>query len=257
LARDVWDPQQYRRFGRYRERAALDLIARIDVDAPAAIVDLGCGPGNITRRLAERWPTAEVIGVDASPAMLAAARVEGASISWIEANIARWQPERPVDVVFSNAALHWLDDHATLFPRLVSWLKPNGVLAVQMPRNFDEPSHTAVAETVAAGSWCERLRPLLRHGPVAPPGCYADWILPMVQHLDLWETIYWHVFTGDNPVVEWTGGAALRPLLAELDATEQRAFLADYSARITRAYPPRKDGTTLFSFRRLFVVARR
>lgn len=254
---DVWQPDSYSRFARERERAALDLVQQIGGLDPRVIVDLGCGPGTITRRLANRWPSARVSGVDASPAMLAQARAEASSIEWLEIGIDDWTPDAPVDLLFSNAALHWLDDHATLFGRLVGWLAHGGVLAVQMPRNFDEPSHTAIIETIEAGGWQDRLSPLIRRRPVARPDWYADLLLALVSELDIWETVYWQVFEGENPVVAWTSGTILRPLLAALDAGEQARFLADYGARIAAAYPVRSNGATLFPFRRLFIVARR
>lgn len=254
---DVWQPETYGRFSRERERAADDLLRRIEGLDPHVIVDLGCGPGSITRRLASRWPAAQVTGVDASPAMLAQAAAEPSPVRWLEAGIDDWTPDGPVDLLFSNAALHWLDDHATLFARLVGWLAPGGVLAVQIPRNFDEPSHTAISETIEAGDWHDRLAPLVRRRPVARPDWYADQLLPLVRALDLWETVYWQVFEGENPVVAWTSGTILRPLLAALNAAEQARFLADYGARIAAAYPVRSNGATLFPFRRLFIVARR
>ena len=189
--------------------------------------------------------------------MLAEAKATSAGIRWVEADINTWTPDEPVDLVFSNAVLHWLDDHPALLPRLVGWLWADGVLAIQMPRNFDEPSHVAIAETIENGPWRERLAPLLRPRPVARPETYIDLLLPITSELDVWETVYWQVFEGENPVVAWTGGASLRPLLAALDPVEQDAFLAEYTARMGRAYPLRPDGRTLFPFRRLFVVARR
>jgi Trans-aconitate methyltransferase len=254
---DVWQPQTYCRFTRERERAALDLLHRIENIDPGSIVDLGCGTGNLTRRLAERWPRARVVGVDASAAMLTEARATPSSVEWLDASIDAWTPDAPVELLFSNAALHWLDDHATLFSRLVGWLRHGGVMAVQMPRNFDEPSHTAMIETIEAGPWHDRLTPLVRRRPVGRPDWYADLLLPLVHELDIWETVYWQVFEGENPVVAWTSGAALRPLLAVLDEAEQERFLADYGARIAAAYPIRSSGATLFPFRRLFILARR
>jgi trans-aconitate 2-methyltransferase len=251
-----WNPATYLKFAGERLRPALDLVARIDMDAPGAIIDLGCGAGNVTRLLAERWPGSVVMGVDSSAEMLAEARSRQPNLGWIEADLATWSPERPVDVLFSNAALHWLDDHRALFPRLVQGLRPGGVLAVQMPRNHDQPSHQAMVAAAEAGPWYDRLRPHLRTRPVASPDAYADILSPVSSFIDIWETVYWHVLEGDNPVVEWTKGTALRPLLGALDGEERTAFLGDYASRVERAYPRRDDGTTLFPFRRLFIVAR-
>ncbi len=189
--------------------------------------------------------------------MLAEARQGQTTIRWVEADIARWAPERPPDLIFSNAALHWLDDHQALLPRLLGSLRPGGVLALQMPRNHGEPSHTAIVETVESGPWRERLEPLLRRRPVAPPEVYAELLLPLVTSLDIWETVYMHVLPGENPVVEWTSGTGLRPLLAALQGRERDDFLTDYAARTARAYPRRDDGLTLFPFRRLFIAATR
>jgi trans-aconitate 2-methyltransferase len=252
-----WDPAKYLEFAGHRLRPALDLLARVPAAAPAVVHDLGCGAGNVTRLLVERWPGAAVTGVDGSAAMLESARAAVPGVAWIRADIAAWRADRPADVVFSNAALHWLDDHAGLFPRLVSGLAPGGTLAVQMPRNHGAPSHTEMVAAAEAGPWRERLRPALRARPVAAPAAYHDILASHVSRLDIWETEYLHALEGDNPVVEWTRGSALKPLLDHLQEPERSGFLAEYSARIARAYPPRPDGRTLFPFRRLFIVATR
>lgn len=255
---EAWDAAQYLKFAGPRLRPAIDLLARIEAASPAAIADLGCGTGTATRLLAKRWPGAKVCGVDASPGMLAVARSESAddAIAWIEADVAAWSPAVPLDVLFSNAALHWLDGHARLLPRLVRCLRPGGTLAVQMPRNHLSPSHTCIGEAAAAGPWGRRLDGILRPFPVEAPAAYHDLLVPVAASVDIWETEYLHVLTGDNPVVEWTRSTALKPVLALLDEGEREAFLADYGARIAAAYPRRADGATLFPFRRLFIVAR-
>lgn len=252
-----WDPTLYAAFAAPRLRPAADLLARIAADSPALVTDLGCGTGNVTRLLAARWPGAEVVGVDSSPEMLRAAAAEAGAVRWVRGDAGTWTPERPVDVVFSNAALHWLDGHDTLFPRLMGLLAPGGVLAVQMPHNHHAASHTAMAEAAEAGPWAERLRPLARRLPVGEPSFYYGVLAPLASELDLWETEYLHVLDGDDPVVRWTMGTALRPLLDALDAAERPAFLAEYARRVAAAYPRRPDGRTLFPFRRLFLVARR
>jgi trans-aconitate 2-methyltransferase len=252
-----WNPSKYLEFAGPRLRPALDLLDRVALDAPAVVYDLGCGAGNVTRLLQERWPRADIVGVDASAAMLGAASRATPGITWVRADLADWSPPGPANLIYSNAALHWLDDHGTLFPRLVRTLSPGGVLAVQMPRNFGAPSHTELVEAARSGPWRVRLEPLLRPSPVAPPATYYDLLSPVATTLDVWETEYLHVLEGEAPVVEWLKGSALRPLLDALDEPERSAFLDAYISRIARAYPPRADGRTLFPFRRLFVVAAR
>ena len=250
-----WDPAKYLEFAEPRLRPAPDLLSRVPLEAPGIVYDLGCGAGNVTRLLAQCWPAARVTGVDASAAMLAKAAETSPGITWVEADLQGWTPPRPADLIFSNAALHWLDGHAALFPRLVASLAPGGILAVQMPRNHGSPSHTEMAAVARGGPWWDRLAPHLRAEPVAPPAAYHDILAPHVRSLDVWETEYLHVLEGLHPVVEWIKGSALRPLLEPLSEAERRAFLAEYTARIDRAYPARPDGRTLFPFRRLFLVA--
>jgi trans-aconitate 2-methyltransferase len=250
-----WDPAKYLEFAGPRLQPALDLLARVPLAAPGAVYDLGCGAGNVTRFLAERWPSAVVTGVDGSSAMLAAARAAVPTVTWEEADLGAWRAPRPADLLFSNAALHWLDDHPRLFPRLIAGLAPGGVLAVQMPRNHGAPSHTEMVAAAEAGPWRERLRPMLRARPVAEPSLYYDVLAPHVSRLDIWETEYLHVLEGANPVVEWTRGSALKPLLDALEEPDRSGFQGEYASRIARAYPPRPDGRTLFPFRRLFIIA--
>jgi trans-aconitate 2-methyltransferase len=252
-----WDPAQYLKFSGPRLQPALDLLARIPSEAPKIVYDLGCGTGSLTRMLAERWPAARIVGIDGSAAMLDQARrgANGRNLSWVEADIRRWRADALADVIYSNAALHWLDDHTTVFPHILTQLAPGGVLAVQMPHNFAAPSHTCLAATIESGPWRERLSPMLRHAPVAAPADYHALIAPCVRRLDIWETEYLHVLEGDNPVVEWIKGSALRPFLDTLGGEERERFLADYGARIRAAYPPQGSGATLFPFRRLFILA--
>ena len=251
----TWDPGQYLKFADHRLRPALDLMARIPPIAARRIYDLGCGPGNITRLLADRWPDAQVAGVDGSAEMLAKARALAPGLEFVQADLATWVPPAPAELVFSNATFQWLGDHETLFPRLLSFVKPGGVLAVQMPRNFDAPSHRLLTETVEQEPWAARLKPLLRRTPVAVPQVYHRLLAPHAAALHIWEVEYLHRLEGANPVVEWTKGTALRPFLDALQGAERDAFLAAYGRRIAAAYPPEDDGATLFPFRRLFIVA--
>ena len=253
-----WDPNQYLKFTDHRLRPALDLLAQIPAADPRSIYDLGCGPGNITRLLAERWPGARVVGVDSSADMLAKARQEAPGVAFEQADIAHWSPPARADLLFTNATLHWLDDHAALLPRLAAQLAPGGVLAIQMPDNRTSPSHLLMDEAAAAGPWharLARLRPV--YGAMQSPDAYYRMLAPVAAQVDIWETTYLHVLEGDNPVVEWTKGTALRPYLDALEEPERAAFLAAYAARIAAAYPKQPDGRTLLPFRRIFIVARR
>jgi len=251
----AWDPAQYLKFAGPRLRPAIDLLQRVDAAQPRNIYDLGAGAGNVTPLIVERWPDAHVVGVDSSAEMLAKAAAESPQIEWRQADLGRWQPDAPADLIYSNAALHWLDNHKRLFPSLFSALAPGGVLAVQIPRNFGAPSHTSITETALNGPWRAQLEPLLRPSPVAEPGFYYDLLAPLAAKLDIWETEYLQVLDGPNPVKEWTKGTWLAPLLEVLAEPERSRFEAAYAERVAAFYPPRRDGKTLFPFRRLFIIA--
>ncbi|MDP6345630.1 MAG: methyltransferase domain-containing protein, partial [Alphaproteobacteria bacterium] len=222
-----WEPGQYLAFGDLRLRPAIDLLARVGLGEPALIYDLGCGPGNTTALLRRRWPDARIIGIDASAEMLAKARQASPDVDFRQADVAIWSPPEAPALIFSNAALHWLSDHHGLFPRLFGMLAPGGVLAVQMPRNFEQPSHRAMAEAVAGGPWAERLRPLLRGAPAtAEPAVYWRLLAPLVAALEIFEIEYLQVLEGPDPVKEWTKGTALKPFLDALSGEERDRFEA-------------------------------
>ena len=254
-----WNPDLYRRHAGPRLQPALDLMARIDAASPRSVVDLGCGTGGVTRILAERWPEAQVTGLDSSAAMLAKARagtpVPG--VTWLEADIASWRPEGELDVVYSNAALHWVADHASLFPRLVSTLAPGGTLAVQMPKSWDQPSHRLMRDVLDSGEigplGDAALRERMGRPPTLEPGDYLDLLQRPDRRVELWITEYVHVLEGEDPVLEWVTATGLRPVLDALGEPELGRFLAEYRRRLREAYPRRADGTTLFPFRRLFL----
>lgn len=237
-------------------RPALDLLARIPLDAPGAIVDLGCGPGNVTPALARRWPDANITGVDGSPEMLERARTDLPGASWLHADMKDWTPDAPVDLIYSNAALHWLDNHESVFPGLMKHVAPGGFLAVQMPCNWFAPSHTCIPEAVHGGPWRETLEPLLRPNPTGSSEDYYDILSPVTSSLDIWETEYCQILEGKNPVAEFVKGSQLKRFLDALDEPERSAFESAYGELILAAYTKRSDGKTLFPFRRLFILAR-
>jgi trans-aconitate 2-methyltransferase len=252
-----WNVDQYLKFADHRARPALELLSRIPLETPQSVFDLGCGAGNVTRFLAGRWPDARVTGIDGSAAMLDKARQQGIDAHWLKADLTSWVPERPADVLYSNAALQWLDHHETLFPRLFGLLAPGGCLAIQMPRQTVERSHILMDEVASSGPWRDRLRAIKRTGDLPAPQTYYHLLAPLTRALDIWETVYLQTLEGRDAVVEWTRGTALRPFIDALEGEERDRFLAEYTARIREAYPRREDGRTVFPFRRMFIVARK
>jgi trans-aconitate 2-methyltransferase len=223
------------------------------------MVDLGCGTGEQTATLLDRWPAARVLGVDSSPEMLkkAASVANRGQLDFLLSDIADWKPAEPVDVIVSNAALHWLPDHEDLIPRLASYLSPRGVLAVQMPNRFRAPSQQAIEETVAAGPWHGRLAGIgLHRESVLPTETYARLLMRLGFTVNAWETTYFHIRHGENAALEWLKGTALRPLLAAMDSEDQAEFQRALAARLNVVYPP-LDGITVFPMQRLFFVATR
>lgn len=247
-----WSPEQYLRFKRERTRAAADLLAQIDIAAPGHVVDLGCGPGNSTELLVERWPEARVEGFDSSPSMLASARRLLPGVRFFEADAALWEPAGSEDVLFANALFQWLPDHLDILARLLGRLRPGAALAVQMPNNLDEPSHALMREAAAAGPWSAKITAARIALP--PAGTYYERLLPLGR-VDLWRTTYFHQVDGIAGIVEWVKATGLRPYLDPLDPTEAAGFLDAYRRRLETAYAVQSDGTVLLPFPRFFLVA--
>jgi trans-aconitate 2-methyltransferase len=250
-----WSSIQYLKFADERTRAARDLLAQVPLKAPRLAFDLGCGPGNSTELLIERYPEARIIGVDSSPDMLAKARQSSPQAHFIEGDLASWQPPEQPDLLFANAVFQWLPDHLHVLRRLIATLPKGGVLAVQMPDNLDEPSHVAMREIAAEGPWAQKLKALGQVRDRLPtPAAYYDALKPDVTRVDIWHTIYNHPLDGADGIVEWVKGTGLRPYIDPLDADERRTYLAQYRERIARAYPLAGDGKALLRFPRLFIV---
>jgi trans-aconitate 2-methyltransferase len=255
-----WDPALYLRFAGERARPFADLLARVRAEAPRVVVDLGCGEGALTASLAQRWPAARITGIDRSPQMLAAAAAHAVPgrVTFAPGDVREWRPEEPVDVLVTNAVLHWVPGHERLLARWAGQLAPGGELAVQVPGNFRAPTHALLAALCAAPRWAGRLSDAApRPDAVAEPAGYLDVLTGAGLAADVWETTYLHVLTGEDPVLDWVGGTALRPVLARLGPADAAALTADYAAALREAYPRRPDGTTLLPFRRVFAVGAR
>ena len=258
-----WDPAQYLRYADDRSRPFFDLMARVRVDAPGLVIDLGCGPGTLTKTLAQRWPDATVIGVDSSREMIAAAAETSAAfdrLTYVCADLRDWQSDAAPDLVVSNATFHWIPDHLGLIEQIASSVAPGGAFAFGVPDNFAAPSHTVIRELCRSPQWHDRLGGDSRQpdAAVAEPADYLAALTAAGLEPDVWQTTYLHVLQGDDPVVEWVKGTALRPALTALadDEAATSAFLAECSAALGAAYPASSFGT-VFPFRRTFAVGHR
>jgi trans-aconitate 2-methyltransferase len=253
----MWDTTQYLQFGGERGRPFFDLVARLGADKPGFVVDMGCGPGNLTVALAERWPSASVVGVDSSLEMIEAARAHNApGLSFMRDDVRYWKPQAMPDVIVSNAVLQWVPEHRELLTEWAGWLTADGWLGIQVPGNFEQPSHAIMRELAGSPRWSPLLRDVDLIRRSADPADYAELLAEAGCEVDAWETTYLHILHGDDPVLEWIKGTGLRPVLAVLDDEQAADFLAEYGERLRAAYPPRPFGTVL-PFRRVFAVAHR
>ncbi|HEY8458606.1 MAG TPA: trans-aconitate 2-methyltransferase [Actinopolymorphaceae bacterium] len=254
-----WDPDQYLRFSDERTRPFFDLLARVAAHDPHRVVDLGCGPGHLTARLADRWPNAVVEGIDSSPEMIERARASSAAprVSYTLGDLRDWQPSSPVDVLVSSATLQWVPHHLDLLPRWVGHLQRGGWLAIQVPGNFDSPAHRTLFELAKEEPWASHCVVPVTQRPSAPgPDVYLDVLAEAGCDVDAWETTYLHVLDGDDAVFWWMKGTGARPVLAALPDEIRPAFEAAYMERLREAYPRRAYGTVL-PYRRVFAVAQR
>jgi trans-aconitate 2-methyltransferase len=250
-----WNARQYLKFEDERTRPPRDLLAQVPLQHPRLAADLGCGPGNSTELLIERFAQSEVIGLDSSPDMLRKARERLPQCKFVEADIATWTPEVRTDLLFANAALQWVPDHARVLRRLLEALPTGGVLAVQMPDNTQEPANVLQREVAGSGPWAAKLAAAVPRADMLPPDAYYDLLKPASAHIDIWHSIYNHAMANPQAIVEWFKGSSLQPYLSLLDAGTREQFLAAYTEKIVEAYKPRVDGKVLLKFPRLFIVA--
>lgn len=259
-----WDPSKYVQFADHRDRPFYELTARISAAAPRLVVDLGCGPGPLTHSLAERWPDARVIGLDSSQEMIEQARStqQLPNLSFQSADATQWMPEADTDVLVSNAMLQWIPEHRELLATWLEALAPGAWFASQVPGNFGSPSHALMRQLAGSARWAPQLEGVLRQDDAV--GEPADYLKIMVEagfEPDVWETTYEQVLTGEDPVLEWVRGTALRPILAKLSAADSLEFEEEYSRLVAQAYPAFADAggerQTLFPFRRIFMVGRK
>ena len=251
----AWDPKTYLAFNAERTRPAADLLARIPLQAAKRVADLGCGPGNSTALLRARWPDAEIDGIDSSPEMLRDARSSGVDARFIEGDITKWTPDVLYDVVFSNAVLQWIGDHEALIPRLFSFVRPGGVLAFQVPRNYDELCQVLVRQAASDPRWSAQLKSVRDWWNGLAPERYYDLLAAESGVVDLWETRYFHILEGEDAVFRWMMGTSLRPFAAALASPARERFLEHYRSLLAAAYRPRDNGKTVHRFLRLFLVA--
>lgn len=234
----AWNAATYLNFADHRTRPAYELIARIPLEAPRLVYDLGCGPGNSTQALAERWPAARLIGVDNSREMLAAAREDGPKgVEWQEADLSDWSPNETADLIYSNATFQWIGEQQQLLPRLFASVTKGGAFAFQIPANHTDPPHTIIDGVLSEQGLATRIKSASLSRHVLPQADYFRLLSPLAAHIDIWDTRYLQVLEGPDPVLRWIKGTALVPIMAELDEREASQFLARLTKRLVGHYP--------------------
>jgi trans-aconitate 2-methyltransferase len=250
-----WDPKQYLQFIQQRTQPCIDLVSRIDTTNVLRAVDLGCGPGNSTEVLAKKFPAAKIVGIDNSPDMLAQAAKDYPQFTFKPGDAQTWTSDQPADVILANAVFQWIPNHEQVFPHLLKQLRPGGALAIQMPRNFDSPTHLALREISSRPQWNEKI-PQREFHYVHSPDFYFDLLAPICARIDIWETRYVHVMPDHDAIIEWYKGTGMRPYLDPLTPDERKNFIAELREKLLAAYPLQKNDQVLFPFRRIFFIAR-
>lgn len=253
-----WSASQYLKFAKQRTRPSRDLLAQVPLESPSLILDVGCGPGNSTQVLVDRYPGATIEGIDSSPGMITEARKALPQIQFSVADLKTYTPEKPLDLVFSNAVFQWLkaDERVPTMKRMIQWLRPGGVLAIQVPDNYLEPSHIAMRAVANEGPWASILGPLRPAlDQFATPQQFYDELATLCSSVDIWHTLYQHPLDDHQSLVEWVKGTGLRPFLNPLDPEDREAFAESYLAKLKEIYPVSTDGKVLLRYPRLFMIA--
>ena len=256
MSKIQWDSQLYLRYERERTQPSIDLVSRIDLGSPATIIDLGCGPGNSTRVLRERWPAARVTGLDSSTAMIEKARQTSDAIDWRIGDIQTWYEPNRFDLVFANASLHWIDDHESLTKRLLEAVKPSGIFAFQMPALYNQPVAQAIHDVSESPTWQSHRLSNQYTLRTHTPGEYYDWLAPLSKQLQIWETVYFHELADHQAIVDFYSSTGLKPYLEGLPSAELREqFKASVLEAVRNLFPAQRNGKVLFPFRRIFLIA--
>lgn len=251
-----WNAKQYAKFLKERTQPAIDLANRINLSNPSEILDIGCGPGNSTRVLYDKFPKAHITGADNSENMLEQAKVNNPELDFIlfDANTDFPRLGQKFDVVFSNACIQWIPNHKELIPKMMSILKDGGILAVQTPMNYKEPIHIIISELVMSEKWKDKFaKPRIFYN--LTQGEYFDLLSDISSDFSIWETVYCHRMASHNSIMEWYKGTGLRPYLVALNESDAKEFENDVYSEIVKAYPIQKNGEIIFRFPRFFFTA--
>lgn len=253
-----WSPTQYLKFEDHRTRPATDLLSRVTTTDPSMVTDVGCGPGNSTELLVARFPRAVTCGFDTSEKMVNAAQERLPAQKFEMADVTTWTPSQPQDLIFSNAVLQWVPDHGTLLPRLMSYLGQKGTLAIQMPDNLDQPSHTSMRAAAEDPRWSSRLKAAdAARTEILSAEDYWSVLHDHASAIEIWRTIYYHPLQGLEGIVDWFKGTGLLPYLNLLRDDEKEDYLTKYKGYLAEHYTVMRDGTVLLAFPRLFIIASR
>jgi len=253
-----WDPQQYLQFKHERTQPSRDLVARIDIDDPKTIIDVGCGPGNSTQILNTRWPNAVIVGLDNSEKMIERARKDYPNQQWMVGDALTYTTNQAYDIVFSNAAIQWIPNHDVLIPRLFQLAQKNGILAIQVPANHESPLYRIIVRTSQKRKWRAFTKGYELAITYHNAEYYYNALVSLTQKVALWETTYYHILKSHQDLIEWYRSTAMKPILDRLQTDERRAdFEEEVLSESKEYYALQRDGRIIYPFKRLFFTARK